>query len=406
MASRGTSFEPGKLKLQQITLGEEPRDQPLITHVQIADLDGDGKNEVLVCDARRSAVLWYRLDAAGKWREEALGDADLAAPCHVTVVDLDADGDNDVVVSVLGSVWPTDEFVGGVVWLENVGSEKFISRVLADDVRRIADVQAGDLDGDGDQDLVAAEFGFDHGRVFWLENRGGKFWDHELLAIPGPIHVPIRDFDGDGDLDVAALISQEEERVVALVNGGGGKFRPVERAIFSSPNFDLGTSGLFACDLNGDGREDLLVTAGDNLEIQYPCPLPWHGCIWLENEGDWKFTPRRLANVAGVYAAAAGDLDGDGDRDVVLACMFNDWREAGTSSLVWLENDGAQSFSPRELAQRPTHLATVAVGDLNGDGRADVVAGSLHLQEPFDRLGGVTAWLSKGEAAISSGERQ
>jgi len=46
------------------------------------------------------------------------------------------------------------------------------------------------------------------------------------------------------------------------------------------------------------------------------------------------------------------------------------------------------------VADAPSHLATVAVGDLDGDGRADVVAGSLHVLGPFDRLGRVTLWTS------------
>ena len=66
-------------------------------------------------------------------------------------------------------------------------------------------------------------------------------------------------------------------------------------------------------------------------------------------------------------------------------------------AIVWLENDGRQGFTPWQIADRPTHLATVACGDLDGDGRADVVAGSFHVLEPFDRLGRITLWLSGSE---------
>jgi hypothetical protein len=62
---------------------------------------------------------------------------------------------------------------------------------------------------------------------------------------------------------------------------------------------------------------------------------------------------------------------------------------------VLLENDGKQNFTPKTIADSPIYLATVAAGDLNGDGRPDIVAGSLHLTEPFQRLGRVTLWLSK-----------
>jgi len=99
--------------------------------------------------------------------------------------------------------------------------------------------------------------------------------------------------------------------------------------------------------------------------------------------------------VGGVYAAAAADFDGDGDLDVVLACMFNDWHSSSSASLVLLENDGQHNFTPKMLADQPIHLATVAAGDLNGDGRPDIVAGSLFLAEFPERTGRVTLWLSR-----------
>jgi hypothetical protein len=392
-----TTFPASALPLAPVAFGAAGSPQSKITHVQIADLDRDGRADILACDAQRGRVLWYRPAPGGTWSEAALGDADLAAPCHVAVADLNGDGHSDLVVAGLGSVWPTDEKVGRVYALLNDGKQVFTTRVLADDLRRVADVQAGDLDGDGDPDLVVAEFGYDRGAVRWLENRGRlAFREHLLYASPGCIHVPLLDLDGDGDLDVVALMSQEDEEVIAFDNQGGGRFGP-RRVLLGMANIDHGSSGLFVTDLNRDGRPDLLLTNGDNLEIEYPAPQPWHGCLWLENVGGGKFAFRRIATVAGVYAAAAGDLDGDGDTDVVLACMFNDWRRSGTAALVWLENDGRENFTTRQIADRPSHLATVACGDLNGDGRADVVAGSLPLMEPFDRVGRLTLWLSQKE---------
>jgi hypothetical protein len=214
-----------------------------------------------------------------------------------------------------------------------------------------------------------------------------------LLTAPGPVHVPLADFDGDGDLDILALVTQDHEEVWAFENLGDGKFR--KRLLFDNLNFDLGSVGLVLTDLDQDGKPDLLWVAGDNLEIRYPYPQRWHGCFWLRNLGNWQFEKKRIATLGGAYAAAVGDLDGDGDLDVVLVSMFNDWRQPGAASVVWLENDGHQNFRTWQIADRPISLATVACGDLNGDGRADIVAGGLHILEPFDRLGRLTMWLSR-----------
>ena len=101
-----------------------PRRRPLITNVQIVDLDRDGIPDVLACDAVLNRVVWYR-QAPRPVEGRVLGDVDLAAPCHVSAVDLNGDGDLDLVVAVLGSVYPTDEPIGKVVWLENDGKQKF-----------------------------------------------------------------------------------------------------------------------------------------------------------------------------------------------------------------------------------------------------------------------------------------
>ncbi len=389
------AFPPSTLPLTKRNLGRDVVGHPLITNVHIIDLDRDGIPDVLVCDAILDRVIWYRQAPRGTWEEKVLGDTDLAAPCHVSAVDLDGDGDLDLVVAVLGSVYPADEPIGRVVWLENQGKETFTTHVLLEDLRRVADVQAGDLNGDGRPDLVVAEFGYDRGRVLWLENKGnGKFQDHELYAVPGAIHVPLVDLDGDGDLDIVTVISQEDEEVLAFENLGGGKFRT--RSLLALANFDFGSSGLFVTDLDRDGRPDLLLTSGDNLEITANAPQPWHGCLLLHNQGNWKFASRRLGTLPGTYAAGVGDLNGDGQPDIVLVSMFNDWRRSGSASVVWLENDRKGEFTTWQIADTPSHLATVAVGDLDGDGRADIVAGSLHVLGPFDRLGRVTLWTSRG----------
>ena len=368
-----------------------------VANVQVVDFDRDGLNDILVCDTARNAVILYRQIPGGRFEERILAD-NLKCPAHATVVDLDNDGDLDVVVAVLGSIFPWDELVGRVVLLENEG-DHFTQHVLLDDVRRVADVEPGDLDGDGDIDLVVAVFGYARGEVLWLENRGKKdgqwhFLDHQLLDRPGVIHVPVGDLDGDGDLDIAAVVSQDEEELWVFENLGHGQFE--RRRIYASPNYDVGSAGLVMCDLDKDGKLDLLLPQGDNLEDPYAWPQPYHGCLWFRNLGNWKFDSKRIANFGGTYAAAVGDLDADGNLDVVLVSLCNDWTNPTRPSLIWLENDGHQNFKMRTIDNAPIGLITVACGDLNNDGRADIVAGSLLLTPIVERrVDRVTTWISK-----------
>lgn len=196
-------FEASPIRFSSEPLPGSATATPRIANVQILDFDDDGRSDLLVCDARTNSVDLYRRQTTGEWTAEVLGE-DLVAPAHATVVDLDRDGDRDVLVAVLGNISPDDGQVGRVVWLENAAG-KFRSRVLLDDVQRVADVQAADFDGDDDLDLAVAVFGYARGAILWLENLGdGVFHDHELWAAPGAIHVPLADYDGDGDIDIVA----------------------------------------------------------------------------------------------------------------------------------------------------------------------------------------------------------
>ena len=390
--SGGTSYDASPLTFQRVSETPPVTALPLITNVQILDFDQDGKNEILTCDAAGNQVLLISVEPDGSTSTEVL-IKDVAAPAHATPVDIDADGDLDVIVSVLGNIQPDDGVVGKVELHEQT-EDGFVRHIILDDVRRVADVQPGDFDQDGDLDLAVAVFGYNRGEVVWLENKGDfQFLDHHLYAAPGTIHVPVADYDGDGDLDIAAIVSQEEEELVAFENLGKGKFQA--RSLWMTPNMDLGSAGLLHADLDQDGDEDLILPAGDNLEDFDAYPQPYHGCYWFENKGNWDFALHRISDLGGTYAGAVADLDGDGDLDVVLASMTNDWYSPEHASLVWLENDGEQSFKTWQIDQRPIHLVTVATGDLNADGLPDIAAGALNMRKPFDRIGSVASWLQR-----------
>ena len=371
-------------------------ERPQISNVQIVDLDGDGLADVLVCDVLRGRITWIRQFPKGVFTETAVGDP-IKAPAHVEAIDFDHDGDLDLVVASLGVLNPSNERVGSVIVLENDGHQHFVNHVVASNIARVADVRAGDLDGDGDLDLAVAGFGYDDGETSWLENKGGwNFEQHVLLRLSGPINAIVADINHDGAPDIVALVSQEWEEIWVFVNDGRGHFTP--KMIWGSTNPDFGSSWISVVDLDRDGDLDILYSNGDAFDYAPANSRPWHGVQWLENTGNLQFTFHRIADLPGASSPQAADIDGDGDLDVVVVSAYNNWDDPNALSLVWLENNGHMQFTLHPIAASPTHLITLAVGDLNGDGLVDLVTGGMYISHPYDRMSRITAWSHLGPA--------
>jgi FG-GAP-like repeat len=258
----------------------------------------------------------------------------------------------------------------------------------------VSDVRAGDLDGDGDLDLAVAQFGYDQGETRWMENQGGwKFASHPLQSLSGPINAEIADADGDGDLDIVTLVSQEWEEIYVFENDGRGRF--TARRIFGASNEDFGSSWISLADLDKDGDADVVYSNGDAFDYAPPTGRGWNGVQWLENRGGLTFRYHRIGDFPGASSPQAADMDGDGDIDVVVVSAYNDWDRLDALSLAWFENDGTMTFTLRPITGTPTHLITLAIADLDGNRKPDLVTGGMHMSYPFDRMSRVTVWLHR-----------
>jgi hypothetical protein len=382
-----------------------PGAPPGAAHVNPVHLTRKDRLDVLVCDALGKQVLVFKpYESPPVWTVIA---RDLTC-AHAEVADLDADGVADVLLACLGNFYATDDRVGSVVWLRGNGDGTFAPVTLLDGIGRVADVRAADFTGDGRLDVVVAEFGWHKaGSVFLLENRttdkGRPTFERRTLdARHGTTHVPVADLNKDGKPDFVAVISQEHEVVVAFLNRGGGEFQ--KETVFTAPHPTYGLNGAQVIDLDGDGDQDVLLSNGDVLDAPYLF-RPDHGVTWLENRGSYPFHPRRLADAYGAGSPAVADFDGNGLLDVAFACflpgeLFPHRARERPDAVVLLEQTEPGKFTRHALeAERCDHPAAAA-GDLDGDGRPDLVVGS------YARAGGpadlLTVW---GNTARKAGAK-
>ena len=369
-------------------------ERPQISHVQIADLDRDGLSDVLATDAGRNQVVWIRQSPAGTFVERTVGGP-VAAPAHVQAIDVDLDGDLDLVVASLGVLFPSNSRVGAVIVFENDGAEQFRPHTIIDKTARVADAEAADLDDDGDLDIAVAGFGYDNGETSWLENIGNwRFVTHVLLRLSGPINAVPAALVPAGHPDIVTLVSQEWEEVWAFVNDGHGAFVP--SMVWGSTNADFGSSWITLADLDQDDAIDIILSNGDAFDYAPANSRPWHGVQWLKNIGDRRFEYRRIADLSGASSPQAADLDGDGDLDIIAVSAYNNWDDPSALSMVLLENDGRMNFTRRQIRTALTHLITVAIGDIDGNNRPDLVTGGMHISRPYKNMSRVTAWINRG----------
>ena len=359
---------------------------PFITNVGVADLGNSGTG-FLVCDGEAKELRLLARDGR-KWREIRIGAVEV--PVHTQVVDIDADGDNDVLVADLGQLPPLADRVGKLILMRQAAAGKFTRELLMEGLGRVSDARAVDLDGDRDLDIAVAVFGGGAvGEVFWLEDSGqgpiaGRYRRHDLSDLPGAVNVVPADLDGDGKTDLVSLVAQEHEMVMAFLNRGGGQFE--SGVLARAPHPMYGSTSLSVADMDLDRDLDVLFTNGDAFDAQTD-PKPYHGVQWLENKGQMRFEYHSIGRLYGAATASAGDLDGDGDIDVVAGSWVSNWLDPRRYAVVWYENDGNQNFAARGIASRPAGISSLVLADVNGDGSLDIVAGAIRMDLLLAKFG-------------------
>jgi len=263
--------------------------------------------------------------------------------------DLDGDGDLDLIASA--------ELGDSVGWIENLGGGLFAPPVVLAFVGTPIHVEVADLDGDGDLDVVGAATA--NGEIGWIENLGGGSFGTPVALTSGfgsAARALAVDLDADGDLDLVAT-GYTADRVILLENLGGAAFAaPVDLATGLT-----GSYGLVALDVEHDGDLDLVCASylADTVSL-------------LRNDGGTFAPPSTIGTVGGALWLDADDLDGDGHTDLAVTGFYDD-------SLVVLMGDGVGGFGPETVLSTDENGAhTVEIVDLDQNGELDLLVTAFY----------------------------
>jgi len=389
------SESPVKFTEYGLSMPEMPND-PAVSNVELVDFDGDGRLDVLATEMREGVLF----TGHPQKRDSTLSSiASIPHPAHVAFTDVDGDGRKDLLIGDLGQFFPADHHDGAVIWMRALGNGKFGGFWL-DGWPRVADVEAADFNGDGKKDLVVAAFGWHTtGQIAVLENHTTNpaqpsFDTHVVDPRPGAIHVIPVDLNHDGKMDFVALLAQQFETVLAYINKGDFSFE--QKVVYAAPHPNWGSSGIDLVDLDKDGDFDVLLTHGDSFDDGLV--KPYHGIQWLENTGTYPYVEHTIAPMPGVHRAAAADIDGDGDLDVVACALLaggSDVDERVLPALAWFEQTKPGTFARHTIEMGIPRHATLAVADVDGDGDMDIVTGYFALNRPAQSW--VQVWLNQSK---------
>lgn len=359
-----------------------PFSQACAESVAMGDIDGDGDLDIIVASYPiYPTTTWnnkvYINDGRGRFTEESgqrLVEDSLPSTC-VAVFDADGDGDLDIVFGNEGA--PASLFLNnGQGHFEDATLEKMPQRSPL-----TYGIRAADLDNDGDMDLILANWGDDS---LYINDGHGYFLD-ESARFPSEGSgraVAIGDLDGDSDLDVVIgngfFDTDSNGKVILrpnriLLNNGHATFEEAPPSYWPQDGADE-TLDLAIGDVDGDGDLDLYESTGilsdryDNLYL---------------NNGKGMFTKASHARLPGIvadraFASLMLDFDGDGDLDIYASksayvCDF------GAQNRLYL-NDGTGWFvdATRLLPVSMDHTNYLAAGDVDRDGDLDIISASFY----------------------------
>jgi glucose/arabinose dehydrogenase len=367
-AGNGNAYDHGDWANARLLTGSAPNIPSLLAPavsyptgtnahgISSADLNGDGKLDLVVANAGASSVSV--LFGLGNGTFTAASNYSVGSePKSVALRDLNGDGAFDIVTANQGS--------SNVSVLLNNGNGSFASVVNYNGTTNAHEAALSDVDADGDYDIIVAGWGSSLIRVLFNQGNGTFNAGTTYTVGSAPHSVVAADFNMDGRSDIA-VADHESNNVAMLYNNGNGTFKP---AFF----LNVGTQphSIRNADLNGDSLMDL-VTANEGSNT----------VSVLINLGDGQFAAA-VSYVTGLVpkGVATGDFNDDGKLDIITTNTAGNYPSSnnpgGDQISVLLGNGNGSFNSPINFTTGRTPFSATT-GDFDNDGDVDIATANWH----------------------------
>jgi len=338
------------------------------------DMDGDGDMDILSDSGYRSLIAWFENNGTGGgWeRHDVNSTGELYYPYACYPVDIDGDGNMDV----LGAENSTT-YNRICLWLNTDGTGiVWEMHIIADDLYSPRCICAADVDGDGDNDIVAGDFG-PEGQIVWYENQGmsGAWPAHVVSSAEDCYDLHTVDIDQDGDIDILSANWWTNNELNLWENDDGTGDSWTRYKICN----DIGqATSVCTGDIDGDDYLDVIATGiWDDASVSwFENPDSLQG-TWIEHVLQTEFR--------GGEAVHTVDYDYDGDMDILGAAGYKTPPPGGLYELfLWESIDGTGDSWIRHSLDSGSWYRDIDVADIDGDDTLDVIS--------FSSSGSIIDW--------------
>ncbi len=352
------------------------------TSVAVADFNGDGKADLVTTNFGGNTASILLGNGDGSFQAH-VDYATNYYPFNVTIGDLNGDGHADII---------TADNYNSVSVLLGKGDGTFQPHVDYAAGSFPDGVALGDFNGDGRLDLVVSnecgsdpscQYADDGGISILLGNGDGTFQPQTQYATgSSPFSVTVADFNGDGRADL--VTANASNTVGILLGNGDGTFGAVT-------NYGAGSipTSVAVADFNGDGQPDIVAADRSGNTV-----------TTLLGNGDGSFRSHiDFGAGAGPQSVATADFNHDGKMDLVVASQCgNDLNCLSPGGVSVLLSNGDGTFQPHVDYESGYQPYSVAVGDFNGDGNADIAVVNSCVNSGCQ--GGVSILLGNGDGTF------